>query len=224
MTNPTKSRSCQFPTLFYSPLKKKRGGGRQPFRTHIRYPTLNYRLVEGNTASTNFDKGDYHVAGSSATSESTNQVEFTVKKHSEYGNGVWANYNVRSEYGNGNSYAYSSSGSEKNNTDSQFEVKEAFVEIGALPYFGNDSVVWPGQRYLNRSSGILSLEYWKQSSGVGAGFETKLAGHKVGIAYGKGMATNRGVNFGEWKITSKKMTSLCLSHLTECGMSQTTSS
>lgn len=146
------------------------------------YMSSNYRLIDGNTDATTFSKGDYHVAGSSATSESTNQVEFVIKKHSEYGNGVWANYNVRTEYGNGNSYAYSSSGNQKNNTDSQFEVKEAFIEIGALPYLGEDSVVWAGQRFLNRSAGILSGEFWKQSSGVGAGFETKLAGNKFGIA------------------------------------------
>lgn len=40
---------------------------------------------------------------------------------------------MRSEYGNGNSYAYSSSGSQKDNTTAQFEHKESFVEIGALP-------------------------------------------------------------------------------------------
>ncbi|KJR25402.1 maltoporin [Vibrio navarrensis] len=251
------------------------------------YMSSNYRLIDGNTNATTFNKGDYHVAGSSATSESTNQVEFVVKKHTEYESGVWANYNVRAEYGNGNSYAYSSSGNQKNNTNSQFEVKEAFVELGALPYLGEDSVVWAGQRFLNRSAGILSGEFWKQSSGVGAGFETKLAGHKfgvaavsadpkntvndsslerktrtsldvyfygldvgigsldldakfmkqdknnasaadeaengvgfsvtlnssyygldgwtqTGIAYGKGMATNRGVNFGEWNDTFKE--------------------
>ena len=146
------------------------------------YMSSNYRLIDGNTNATTFNKGDYHVAGSSATSESTNQVEFVIKKHTEYGNGVWSNYNVRAEYGNGNSYAYSSSGNQKNNTDSQFEIKEAFVEIGALPYLGSDSVVWAGQRFLNRSAGILSGEFWKQSSGVGAGFETKLAGNKAGVA------------------------------------------
>ena len=146
------------------------------------YMSSNYRLIDGETNATTFKKGDYQVAGSSATSESTNQVEFVLKKHSEYGNGVWANYNLRSEYGNGNSYAYSSSGNQKNNTDSQFEIKEAFIELGALPYLGEDSVIWAGQRFLNRSAGILSGEFWKQSSGIGAGFETKLAGNKFGVA------------------------------------------
>jgi maltoporin len=146
------------------------------------YMSSNYRLIEGNTDATTFNKGDYHVAGTSATSESTNQVEFVIKKATTYESGVWANYNVRAEYGNGNSYAYSSSGNQKNNDDSQFEIKEAFVEIGALPYLGEDSVVWAGQRFLNRSAGILSGEFWKQSSGVGAGFETKLDGKKFGVA------------------------------------------
>ncbi len=52
---------------------------------------------------------------------------------------------MRSEYGNGNSYAYSSAGSQKDNTTAQFEVKEAFVEMGALEQlFGADDL----KRYL----------------------------------------------------------------------------
>jgi maltoporin len=144
------------------------------------YMSSNYRLMNGETVDTEFNRPDYHSSGTSG--QSTNQVEFVFKKHTEYQSGVWSDYVLRTEYGNGNSYAYDSQGSLKNNTTAQFEVKEAFVEIGALPYLGQDSSVWAGQRYLNRAAGIISGEFWKQSSGLGAGFQTKLAGHTAGIA------------------------------------------
>ncbi|MEG3695454.1 carbohydrate porin, partial [Vibrio coralliirubri] len=117
---------------------------------------------------------------------------------SEYQNGVWADYVLRTEYGNGNSYAYSSEGGQKQNTDSQFEVKEAFVELGGV--LGEDTSIWAGQRYLNRAAGILSGEFWKQSSGVGAGIQTKLGGNTAGIAYT--MAdTNDSINNGTDRAT-----------------------
>ncbi|MPX98370.1 maltoporin, partial [Salinivibrio sp. VYel6] len=136
------------------------------------YGSMNFRMVDGETIDTEFGKPDYKTAGTHG--KSTNQVEFTVKKHSSYDNGAWADYVVRSEYGNGNSYAYSSSGSQKKNDEAQFEIKEAYVELGGLSFMGQDTSIWGGQRYLNRASGILSGEYWKQSSGVGAGLQTKL--------------------------------------------------
>ncbi|MFA0579976.1 carbohydrate porin, partial [Vibrio sp. 10N.222.49.F1] len=74
-----------------------------------------------------------------------------------------------------------SEGGQKKNDDSQFEVKEAFVELGGI--LGEDTSIWGGQRYLNRAAGLLSGEFWKQSSGIGAGIQTKLAGHTAGIAY-----------------------------------------
>ncbi|WP_202933836.1 carbohydrate porin [Vibrio navarrensis] len=143
------------------------------------YMSSNVRVVDGTTTDTEFGKPDYLTAGTHG--KSTNQVEFTVKKHTEYENGVWANYNLRAEYGNGNSYAYTSSGSQKKDTKAQFEVKEAFVELGGI--LGEDTSIWGGQRFLNRSAGILSGEFWKQSSGIGAGIQTKLAGKTAGIAY-----------------------------------------
>ncbi|HDM8150174.1 TPA: carbohydrate porin [Vibrio harveyi] len=145
------------------------------------YASMNFRTVDGKSVDTEFGKPDYKTAGTHG--KSTNQVEFIIKKHTEHANGVWSDFVVRSEYGNGNSYAYSSAGSQKDNTTAQFEVKEAFVEIGALPYFGEDTSIWGGQRFLNRASGLLSGEFWKQSSGVGAGIQTKLAGNTAGIAY-----------------------------------------
>ncbi|WP_439438003.1 carbohydrate porin [Salinivibrio costicola] len=144
------------------------------------YGSMNFRMVDGETVDTEFGKPDYKTAGTHG--KSTNQVEFTVKKHSSYDNGAWADYVVRSEYGNGNSYAYSSSGSQKKNDEAQFEIKEAYVELGGLSFMGQDTSIWGGQRYLNRASGILSGEYWKQSSGVGAGLQTKLNGHTAGAA------------------------------------------
>lgn len=145
------------------------------------YLSSNVRKVDGTTSDNEFGKTDYLSAGTHG--KSTNQVEFTVKKHTEHNNGVWSDYVIRTEYGNGNSYAYSSSGSQKNNTTAQLEIKEAFVEIGGLPYFGEETSIWAGQRFLNRASGLLSGEFWKQSSGIGAGLQTKLAGNTAGVAY-----------------------------------------
>lgn len=144
------------------------------------YASMNFRTVDGETVDTEFGKPDYKTAGTHG--KSTNQVEFVLKKHTEHQNGVWSNFNVRSEYGNGNSYAYSSSGSQKENDEAQFEIKETFVEIGGLSYLGEDTSIWGGQRFLNRAAGLLSGEFWKQSSGVGAGIQTKLAGNTAGFA------------------------------------------
>lgn len=143
------------------------------------YASMNYRMVDGHSVDTEFGKPDYKTAGTHG--KSTNQVEFVVKKHTEHVNGIWSDFVVRTEYGNGNSYNYSSPGSQKDNTTAQFEVKESFVEIGG---FGanNDISVWGGMRYLNRAAGLLSGEFWKQSSGVGAGVQTKLAGNTAGFA------------------------------------------
>nr|WP_196588126.1 carbohydrate porin [Aliivibrio fischeri] len=144
------------------------------------YASMNFRMVDGETVDTEFGKPDYKTAGTHG--KSTNQVEFVLKKHTEHANGVWSDFVVRSEYGNGNSYAYSSPGSQKANTTAQFEVKETYVEIGGLSYLGEDTSIWGGQRYLNRSASALSGEFWKQSSGVGAGIQTKLGGNTAGFA------------------------------------------
>ncbi|WP_375748483.1 carbohydrate porin [Vibrio sp. HN007] len=143
------------------------------------YMSSNARVIDGASADTEFGRPDYKTAGTHG--KSTNQVEFVIKKHSEYSNGVWADYVVRSEFGNGNSYAYSSDGDQKVSNDDGFAVKEAFVELGGI--LGDETSIWAGQRYLNRAAGILSGEFWKQSSGVGAGIQTKLAGKTAGIAY-----------------------------------------
>ena len=145
------------------------------------YMSSNYRMVDGNTVATNFGKEDYRTVGT-GTSDSTNQVEFVIKKHSEYGNGVWADYVLRSEFGNGNTYAYSSDGGQVVDDNDGFAIKEAYIELGALPYLGEDTSIWAGNRYLNRAAGILSGEFWNQSSGLGAGIQTKIAGNTAGFA------------------------------------------
>ncbi|MFT6924813.1 MAG: sucrose porin [Psychromonas sp.] len=144
------------------------------------YGSMNFRSVGGASVDTEFGKPDYKTAGTHG--QSTNQIEFVIKKHTEHANGVWSNFVVRSEYGNGNSFAYSSSGSQKDNSKAQFEVKEGYVEMGGLSYLGKDTSIWAGQRYLNRAAGLLSGEFWKQSSGVGAGIQSKIAGHTAGVA------------------------------------------
>ena len=143
------------------------------------YMSSNVRVVDGKTVDTEFGRPDYKTAGTHG--KSTNQVEFSIKKHSEYENGVWADYVVRTEFGNGNSYAYSSDGDEAVRDEDGFAVKEAFVELGGI--LGEDTSIWGGQRFLNRAAGILSGEFWKQSSGIGAGIQTKLDGKTAGIAY-----------------------------------------
>lgn len=144
------------------------------------YASMNARMVEGETVDTEYGKPDYKTAGTHG--QSTNQVEFTIKKKTEFGNGVKSEFVVRSEYGNGNSFAYSSSGSQKDNTRAQFEIKETYVELSNLPYFDADTSIWAGERFLNRAAGILSGEFWKQSSGVGAGIQSKIAGNTAGMA------------------------------------------
>ncbi len=146
------------------------------------YSSMNYR---SNTDFQSFDselgKPDYRSAGTSG--KSANQVEFVVKKKTTFSNGVKSDFVVRAEYGNGDSYYYSSPGAQKTNTVAQFEVKEAYVALANLPYFGEGSEIWAGRRYFNRAAGILTGEFWKQSSGMGAGFETTLSNkNKMGIA------------------------------------------
>lgn len=135
------------------------------------YASMNYRLNNGQSIDSEFGKPDYKTAGTLA--KSTSQVEFVIKKHDEYANGVISDFIVRAEYGNGDSYFYSSPGSQKQNNTGQFEIKEAYVALGNLPYLPLNTEIWAGRRFLNRAAGALSGEFWKQSSGSGAGIETR---------------------------------------------------
>ena len=132
---------------------------------------------DGVSTENEFSKANYNTAGT--TGKSANQVEFVLGKMTELQNGVWSELGIRAEYGNGNSYFYSSPGSENTSDDGQFEVKEAFIKLGGMDYLPENSHIWAGRRYLNRSSGLLSGEFWKQSSGVGFGYEQ--AGNGVAL-------------------------------------------
>ena len=132
-----------------------------------------WRLNENGVSTGNqYGQRDYHLAAT--TGKNPNQVEFNVSKNTTFQNGVWSQLGIRAEYGNGDYNFYSSSGSEDSNNPKaggDFEIKEAFVRLGGFSYLPEKGEVWAGRRFLNRESGILSREFWKQSSGVGFGYE-----------------------------------------------------
>ena len=142
-----------------------------------------------SSTSTNFGKGDYFL-GINGTSESANQVEWVTKKKFAAENGAWGNFNVRSEFGNGDSYLYSSSGAEHDNGKANFEVKEAFIELGGLTILPENGTLWAGRKFHNRNSTALSGEFWKQSSGVGFGYSQ----NKLSLAV---VATDPGAENGK---------------------------
>ncbi|EEX40204.1 carbohydrate porin [Vibrio sp. Vb2880] len=125
---------------------------------------------------------DYRAAGASF-SGNPNQVEFTVTRGDNYDNGAWSKYVLKTEYGNnegsGRGFYTSSSGSEGFGESGQLEFKEAYVELGDLSYFPEGLSIWAGKRYLNRQAGIITKEFWKQSSGVGGGIQYKDMGIAV---------------------------------------------
>ena len=92
---------------------------------------------------------------------------------------MWSQLAVRAEYGNGDHSFYSSSGSEDTGGAGDFEIKEAFIRLGGFSYLPEGGEVWAGRRFLNREAGLLSGEFWKQSSGVGFGYEQNATGIAV---------------------------------------------
>jgi len=133
--------------------------------------------------STYEHRRDYRAAGA-AFSGNPNQVEFTLKKADTYENGAYANYVIKTEYGNnegsnGTVFYGSSGGNEGHLETGQLEFKEAYVELGNLSFFPEDMSIWTGRRFLNRQAGIITKEFWKQSSGVGGGVQYKSAGLAV---------------------------------------------
>ncbi|WP_438404024.1 carbohydrate porin, partial [Aeromonas veronii] len=127
--------------------------------------------------------------------ENANQVELSVKKKFEGKNGVKGEFVTRAEYGNQNAgdtgYFVSSEGSlQTKRDDAQFEMKEAYVELAGFDFLDKDTKIWAGQRYLNREQGILTKEFWKQSSGVGAGFQNGGFGMAVVSADDAGQVRN----------------------------------
>lgn len=135
------------------------------------YASLQYRSTDDwSSSSSTFGKGDFFL-GIPGTGESSNQVELVAKRKFEGKNGVFGDLNLRAEYGNGDSYYYSSSGKEHDNGVANFEVKEAFINMGGFSYLPENATIWAGRRFLNRNSTSLSGEFYKQSSGVGFGYE-----------------------------------------------------
>ena len=116
---------------------------------------------------------DYRAAGA-AFSANPNQIEFTVTRGDNFDNGSWAKYVLQAEYGNhedgnGRGFYHSSSGNEGHLQSGELEFKQAYIELGDLSYFKEGMSIWAGQRKLNRQAGIITKEFWKQSSGVGGG-------------------------------------------------------
>lgn len=151
------------------------------------YASLQYRSTDDfSSLATTFGKGDLFL-GIPGTGESANQVEFVIKRKFEGKNGVFGDLNLRAEYGNGDSYFYSSSGKEHDNGKANFEVKEAFINMGGFDYLPENSTIWAGRRFLNRNSTAVSGEFYKQSSGVGFGYERNgLSLAVVGVDPGEG--------------------------------------
>ncbi len=134
------------------------------------YVRTGWRVNENGVSTSNeYGKPNYNIAGT--TAKSANQVEFNISKNTTFQNGVWSQLGVRAEFGNGDHSFYSSSGSEDNNGKGDFEIKEAFIRLGGFDYLPENAEIWAGRRFLNREAGTLSGEFWKQSSGVGFGYE-----------------------------------------------------
>lgn len=148
---------------------------------------------DGASKMNTLGKQDYRTVTS--MDENANQVELSVKKKFEGKNGVKGEFVTRAEYGNQNAgdtgYFVSSEGSlQTNRDDAQFEMKEAYVELAGFDFLDKDTKIWAGQRYLNREQGILTKEFWKQSSGVGAGFQNGGFGMAVVSADDAGQVRN----------------------------------
>lgn len=144
------------------------------------YGHLLYNVGESLSLGDTWAHRDAYRAAGAAFSGNPTQVEFTVTKGNNYESGAWSKYVLKTEYGNhedhpsfgnGRGYYNSSSGSEGHDQTGGLEFKEAYVELGDLSYFADGTSIWLGQRYLNRQAGIISKEFWKQSSGVGGGVQ-----------------------------------------------------
>ncbi|SHO58662.1 carbohydrate porin [Vibrio quintilis] len=148
------------------------------------YGHLLYNVGESLSLNDSYHhRRDYHAAGAAFSGNPT-QVEFTITKGHNYDSGSWSKYVLKTEYGNseggnGRGFYTSSSGNEAHLESGQLELKEAYIELGDLAYFADGLSLWAGQRYLNRQSGIITKEFWKQSSGVGAGVQYHNAGFAV---------------------------------------------
>lgn len=130
--------------------------------------TLDSDLSSGGN---NFGKGDFFLGTNG--SNPANQFELVGTKRFSSDNGAQGRLDFRLEYGNGTpgeTYYYSSSGGE--GKENFFELKEAYITLEKLDFLPEGSSVWAGRKFYGRDSTSCSGEFWKQSSGVGAGYET----------------------------------------------------
>ncbi len=132
--------------------------------------TLDSDLSSGGSE---FSKGDFFLGTNG--SNPANQFELVGTKRFSSDNGAQGRLDFRLEYGNGGdakNYLMSSSGGETAGTESYFELKEAYVTLEKLDFLPEGSSVWAGRKFYGRDSTANSGEFWKQSSGVGFGYET----------------------------------------------------
>ncbi len=130
--------------------------------------TLDSDLSSGGS---DFSKGNYFLGTNGKNP--ANQFELVGTKRFSSDNGAQGRLDFRLEYGNGTdgeTYYYSSSGGE--GKENFFELKEAYVTLEKLDFLPEGSSVWAGRKFYGRDATFSSGEFWKQSSGVGFGYET----------------------------------------------------
>ena len=176
------------------------------------YGHMMYNVGESMDNEATYEhRRDYRAAGP-AFSGNPNQVEFTVTKADKYDSGIWANYVLKTEYGNneggdGKVFYYSSGGNEGHGQTGALEFKEAYIELGNLSFLPSQLSMWTGRRFVNRAAGIITKEYWKQSSGVGAGVQYKNMGFNV-VSADPGSNDKADHSEGAWKSEHTTMTSV----------------
>lgn len=178
------------------------------------YGKFKYDFGESHRKSSTWEhRRDMRAAGP-FFSANTNQVEFSLKRKAKHKHGAWSEYVLRTEYGNneggnGETFYGSSSGNEGHLETGQLEFKEAYVEVGSLSFMPKNSSLWAGRRFLNRQQGLITKEFWKQSSGVGAGITFGDFGLAVVSAdAGEGSSNGQSAKNNNDKVINGKHTTL----------------